>query len=320
MKYAIVACLICLLAACGGADPGNGQNASPARDGNAAHDPAPDGPGASTTVPEPEVKVHASWLRVEATADAENYKWAVNGEQADADRLQKLLGEYADRVDSAAQLRGKDKAGISPNPVVFSSGPDVTSQAFYGLIELMVSANMYRFIVELAVEGRAPRRIWQQFPVDEGLTPPEEDGDALSDPRDWLRAQADWRFHLRVARDGNNYVYETYLKPREATTHEDTRFSLDELLKGGWNDSLYTGVRGKLAQALLTRQGAGKAALEEVEITPMRDVLEGGPYAHWGPVFLAMDAIDLANNSPGRGERPTLFTMFRFTDALERYK
>ncbi|MCB9933248.1 MAG: hypothetical protein H6841_07500 [Planctomycetes bacterium] len=266
------------------------------------------------------MKVHAAWMRVEAKSDGDKYRWLVNGEQADADRLQKLLGEYAEKLDSTAELRGKNKDGISPNPVVFSSGPDVTSQAFYGLIELMVSANMYRFIVELSVEGRAPRRIWQQFPVDEGLNPVEQDGDALSDPRDWLRAQADWKFYLRVVRDGNNYVYETYLKPREATTHEDTRFSLDQLLQGGWNESLYASVRGKLTQAILTRQGSGKAALEEVEITPMRDVVKGGPYAHWAPVFLAMDAIDLANNSPGRGERPDLFTMFRFTDALERFK
>ena len=100
----------------------------------------------------------------------------------------------------------------------------------------------------------------------------------------------------------------------------DADIDTQALVTNGWNETLYRDTRKQLALGLLTRQGTGKQALDTVEISPMGDISAGGPYAPWSALFLAMDAADLANNAPNRGDTPKLFTSFRFTDALGNFK
>lgn len=321
MKYACLLILF-LLAACGAEKTptvpsvSNIGNTNSAPQANEPVDPARD---TWDSIPEPVVDTERAWLRVEAAAKGEDYRWSVNGQDTDVDSMQRILTEYAEKIDHGANMKGAIADGISANPVVFSAGPEVTSQAFYAMLELIVSARLYRFIVELNVEGQSPRRIWQTLPHDRGLEL-ESDGDALPDPREFMLTQNKYKFYLKVRRDERNYDYIVSTGSKDRRPVPDTLFSLDDLLKDGWNEALYRDRRKALAKELLTSQGTGEDAKDVFEITPMGDILADKLYAHWAPVFLAIDAADLANNAPDRGDCPQLFTMFRFTDALELYK
>jgi hypothetical protein len=181
-----------------------------------------------------------------------------------------------------------------------------------------VSAKIWRYLVELEVSGREPRRVWQQLPVDRGLS--DTDGDGLPDLEEFAAAADRRRVEVYVVTVGGSYIYETSVDNGDREAHADTRFSMTDLLKDGWNEQLYTARRQTLADVILARQGS-EGASAWVQITPMRSVLDGSAdFAPWGALFLALDAISFANDMPGRGQRPRLFSSLRFTDALSKYK
>lgn len=305
-----------LLAGCGA---GNAPDVPPP--GNAAANKAAtntDDPWKS--IPEPTAAVNPNWLNIVATGEGDDFSLTIDGKKKDAEALSAELSTYASQRNESAELRGANSDGISGNPVVFTAGPKVSSQAFYATLELMVKASLYRFVVELEVTGQKTRRIWQQLPLDEGLEilPDSRDGDGLPDPGDYVNTQNDYKFYLALVQDGQKYDFVSHIDGKAKKT--EANIDMQALVNNGWNESLYRETRKQLALGLLTRQGTGKQALDTVEISPMGDVSAGGPYALWGAMFLAMDAADLANNAPGRGDCPDLFTSFRFANALADFK
>ena len=247
----------------------------------------------------------------------------VEGEVVDKKALEDLMATYAKKGDGPNKLEGANADGISSNPVVFSSGPEVSSQAFLAMFQLMVSKMMYRVVTELETPGHPARRIWVQAPVDEGITAPiEEDrqDDGLPDPGDFARAYTDYKLYLYTYPDGGDCRFELRRGGEGRVPVSEAALGMEKLLKGGWDDAVYTTAREKLAASILTRQGKGEEAKDGAEICPMKDASSDGDYAPWAAVFLAIDAIDLANNRKNRGDRPKLFTTFRFTDALGLYK
>ncbi|MCA8918853.1 MAG: hypothetical protein KDB32_07230 [Planctomycetes bacterium] len=299
--------------------------------GNAPNVPPPDATGNNTacntddadpwkSIPEPTASVNQNWLNIVATGEGDDFNLSIDGKKKDADALSAELSTYASQRNESAELRGANAEGISGNPVVFTAGPKVSSQAFYATLELMVKASLYRFVVELEVTGQKTRRIWQQLPLDEGLEilPDSRDGDGLPDPGDYANALNDYKFYLALVQDGQKYDFVSHIDGKAKKT--EANIDTQALVNNGWNEALYRETRKQLALGLLTRQGTGKQALDTVEISPMGDISAGGPYALWSALFLAMDAADLANNAPNRGDTPKLFTSFRFTDALGNFK
>jgi hypothetical protein len=318
-KALLISAAALLLAACGSGNNGPkvNQYAGGANAGGDNTTPA----GEDNPDNEPDVATNDKWLRVEATGEGDRFKWQIDGKDVSAEKLGKQLESYAAETNELNGMPGPNQDDISSNPVVFASGPKTSSRAFCAFIEKLVMARTYRFVVELNTPGQPARRIWQQLPVDRGLRAADENGhDGLPDPADFARAYTDYKLHLNAYVRAGNSRFEIHKGGQKRVPVSEAAFKITDLLKDGWNNEVYTKAREKLAAALMTAQGTGKNAKDWVEICPLEDAVQGGKYAPWSVLFMAMDAVDLANNDPDRGNRPRLFTSFHFTDALSDYK
>lgn len=309
----LVAGIALMLTACGSGDnkPKVNQYASP------------DKPCSSEAASDTTVATRPEWLKIGASGSQGAVSWTLDGEATDLESLEKLLDAYGDLTDQPAGLSGRDEEGISENPLVFSAGPEVTSQAFGIMLELMVSARIYKVVVELAVPGQPTRRLWSQLPVDRGLDsgsfvppPPPMPGESpemIPSPRFWMLT-------MLVVRDADNYQYQSGMDAAGRMSHPETKFQMADLLKDGWNETLYTEMRETLSKVILKRQGTGQQAVKRLEIGLTSSSETDAVYSQWAAVFLLMNAVEVANYADDRGDRPELTTTFKFTDALGKYK
>lgn len=319
-KTLIVAGVALMLTACSPGDnkPKINQYASP--DSACSSDDASEAASDTTVATRPE------WLKIGASGSQGAVSWKVNGDASDLESMEKLLDAYGDLKDQPAGLSGRDEEGISENPLLFSAGPQVSSQAFGMLLEMMVSARIYRVAVELAVPGQPVRRLWSQLPVDRGL----DDGSYVPSPDSLPRMPGEApdmsplnrysMLTMLVVRDADSYQYQSGIDAAARMSHPETKFQMADLLKDGWNETLYTDMRETLSKLILKRQGPGPQALKRLEIGLTSSIEPDAVYSQWAAVFLLMNAVEVANYATDRGDRPELITTFRFTDALAKYK
>jgi hypothetical protein len=303
--------------------------------------PQPDDPWKD--VPEPEVNPDDKWLWIDAVRAGDTWQLEVYGRriQPNSKELRNILVEYASRVDPAAELAGISKEGIreglSENPVVFCAPPEASSQLFLSVIETCAHARIWRFVVECSPADVRPRQLWHCLPVDDYLSPPppemkpEIETESPKDdgaepeapgaaPEGELLEEEGWKPRPRIdlalvfAEDGT-CRFRTRINGKQGKLHIATKFMPADLTEGRWNDALYLKLRKAMAIGLRSRQGQGRDAISQVDVASK----SGKQYIPWGALFLAMDAAELANNAPERGDRPKLFVTHRFTDALGRY-
>jgi hypothetical protein len=278
-------------------------------------------------LPEPKIDIQGGWLRVEAVQTGDAWGWRLNGKAVGIEAIKEAVGKYASVVNLTEGMTGLNEQAISDNVVVFSAPPAASSRQFLQLIELGAIARIWRFVAELAPSGEAVHRMWSYLPVDDGtdlrfVPPPEqepekettfpkdEDGVAESPPSEWLPL-----LNLSVrAASTDVLVFSTAVDGTDPKECAGTRFKRAEIADA-WSKDRYRELRKSLAKALLARQKAGSSTMDAIEIYSKLK----NEYVPWGAVFLAMDAVDLANNAPGRGSLPKLFVTHKFIDARGAY-
>lgn len=235
---------------------------------------------------------------VHARATDAGYELLVEGSVVTNAELAQRLKAHGDVKDLKNNLRGREKDGISANLVRFSAPPQVSSQAFFAVLETAAREKLFNVNAYLEIGDGKTLAVPATLPVDDGLDGPPKWVLVLH-----LMPEKDGAFRTVVAIDARGR------KPVEGG--DSTR---EKLFANGWQQAECDRLKKAMKAALKdyhTKTGASIANLE-VGLPGARHDL----YPDWAATFTVLQAAREYATEDGAGMRVT----YTFHDALGTYK
>lgn len=235
---------------------------------------------------------------VHARATESGFELVIDGSVVTTAELAQRLKAHGDVQDLKRNLRGRDKDGISANAVRFSAPPQVSSQAFFMVLETAAREKLFNINAYLEIGDSQTLAVPATLPLDEGLAGPVKSVLVLQ-----LIPEKDGAFSTVVAIDARGR------KPVEGG--HSTR---EKLFANGWQQAECDRLKKAMKAALKdyhTKTGASIANLE-VGLPGARHDL----YPDWAATFTVLQAAREYATEDGAGMRVT----YTFHDALGTYK